>query len=511
MRLVDDVNRALDRAHYDLGYEIWRACMASFDWYLDSGRFGSATDPGISDLDCVLIVKDGTLAEAISAHRAWVASQNDESRFLFFHDPVFVPQAGSAVAGRLHTVVGLQWDRGHGYWDEDVPAESKLYTNLVWTLFMMPLCSRIVRKSGVQSLRGALSYLKNLHYSEAYWTAIVGGNLTARDPLSISRDLRRAVVRREIGLADLTRVIRDEFEASLVRLSSLLDLFGENLTSTPGQRNFRGAHKKVVTKSFGEISAGPRTIIDSRADHTMLHNAIFDLTFDQGSVPSRYSRAAEEYWAASARMKAVLVAENIPPESFFPKPFNYQPGIDDVDLDSHEFACIEMPTAITSKQLGGGRASIGEAGHLVYGPYVRIKREGRYCVALTYATTACPKARAGILEVAVSWIDEQGEQVGWDVLGQVDLVPTGGSRSEGRIEFNTTGCRGALLETRVFVEAGAEMNAFRVRTWRSDSATGLERTTPVYRKGMRFPPQLKRIVRRIVIAIPKIRTGGGGK
>ena len=37
---------------------------------------------------------------------------------------------------------------------------------------------------------------------------------------------------------------------------------------------------------------------------------------------------------------------------------------------------------------------------------------------------------------------------------------------EARVEFDTTGFAGKLLETRVYVEEGVIMNAFHIRTWR---------------------------------------------
>jgi hypothetical protein len=137
------------------------------------------------------------------------------------------------------------------------------------------------------------------------------------------------------------------------------------------------------------------------------------------------------------------------------------------NLDRHMFFCIEMPSAMSSKQEFGGRVSTGAAGHLVHGPYVRVEREGRFCAELSYLTKNCESIRAGVLDVTASRVSG-GRQSDFHTLGCRELIPTNGGMAEAAIEFDTRGLEGALLEFRVYVDEGVELNAFHIRTWRVD-------------------------------------------
>jgi hypothetical protein len=137
------------------------------------------------------------------------------------------------------------------------------------------------------------------------------------------------------------------------------------------------------------------------------------------------------------------------------------------NLDRHMFFCIEMPTSIPSAHEFGGRASTGAPGHLVHGPYLRIEQENLYCAELSYLVRACCGTKVGNFEIAVSRIDESGKQGNFRTLARVDLIPTDGNMAEARLEFDTTGFRGMLLEFRVYVEEGIKMNAYHIRTWRT--------------------------------------------
>ena len=112
--------------------------------------------------------------------------------------------------------------------------------------------------------------------------------------------------------------------------------------------------------------------------------------------------------------------------------------------------------------------STGKAGHLVHGPYVRIEREGRFCAELSYLTKSCGARRAGIFDVTSSRVIG-GRQSNFQTLGYHELVPTNEGMAEAAIEFDTRGLAGALLEFRVHVEEGVELNAFHIRTWSMDS------------------------------------------
>lgn len=139
-------------------------------------------------------------------------------------------------------------------------------------------------------------------------------------------------------------------------------------------------------------------------------------------------------------------------------------------LDRHMFFCLDLRCAVSSRSEHGGRVSTGAAGHLVHGPYLPIDKEGRYSAELSYLTRECPGPVAGNLEVAVSRLDGNKRQTDFKTLARVDLPATGGNMREARVAFDTTGLRGMLLETRVYVAEGVIMNAFHIRTSREGAA-----------------------------------------
>lgn len=139
-------------------------------------------------------------------------------------------------------------------------------------------------------------------------------------------------------------------------------------------------------------------------------------------------------------------------------------------LDRHMFFCHELPGAIPSRAEHGGRISTGTAGHLVHGPYLRLEREGRFAAELCYLTRSNgPGKRAGVFEVTACQADA-ARQLDFRTLGRCELGWTDGNVRAARIEFDTTGAAGSLLELRVYVDEGVELNAFHMRTSSIDEA-----------------------------------------
>jgi hypothetical protein len=136
------------------------------------------------------------------------------------------------------------------------------------------------------------------------------------------------------------------------------------------------------------------------------------------------------------------------------------------NLDRHMFFCSEMPSATASQHELGGRISTGAQGHLVHGPYVSIQAEAHFRAQLSYLTKGGGSEQAGAFDVTAGRLDDKGTLTDFRILGQVVLPATRGNMREARVEFDTTGLRGMLLETRVYVNEGVIMNAFHIRTAR---------------------------------------------
>jgi hypothetical protein len=470
MILVDDLVRSVTESDYDRSYHAWRDHMSSFDWCLDTGRFGSVGEPGVSDLDCIALVRDGSHAAALDSHSTWLARQPGAWQFLFAHPPYIVTEAARDIAPILHTLHNLRWDRGTGPKMSAVSPEAGHFAHLVYALVIGPECARKIEKHGSLSLRLMLLLLKSLHVSEGYWADALADDTASIAPVARSRQLRCAVLAHAIPTAQLRENLKAEIRASIVRLSGLLDAYGERLSavSPDTAQQSSSAPLSRLTRTYGRVFAGSRTMIGPLEDTITLHRSVFAVAFGLASPATPLGAAAAAFWEATLRMRAIRTSENLL-EDCFPRPFYYQPGLDDADLDDQEFNCLAMPTAVPSRTLAAGRISTGVAGHLVYGPYVRILKESRYHAEVTYATESCSLERAGAFDISVCRIDAHGNQDRFQTLAFADLPPTGRAPGMARIDFDTTGHGGALLETRVFADAGAQLHVFRIRIRRAQS------------------------------------------
>jgi hypothetical protein len=254
-----------------------------------------------------------------------------------------------------------------------------------------------------------------------------------------------------------------EIRSSISRLCEHLDSYGAKVPykacASPGAiERFTGA--------YGRITAAEETTLDAREHKTTLHRNIFALAFGLLPADTPLGQASASFWEATSRLRAIQEKERLRQDWYFPRPFYYKPGVDDADLGRQQFSCAALPAATAFQESHDARASIGTAGHLVYGPYVRIQHEGSYSAALSYQTTSCRGPTVGNFELVASRLDQRGQQMGFKTLGQVQLPPTNGKKREARVEFDTTGFAGSLLETRVYVEEEVIMNAFHIRTWR---------------------------------------------
>jgi hypothetical protein len=460
--LVDDVERGLTSEDYDEGYRAWRDHISGFDWCIDTGRFGSVGEPGISDLDCAAVIHDGHHQAAIDVHRAWLDLQSRERQFLFPHEPLFITEGARPLVPLLHTVRGLRWDGKPRIAMQGLPAEASLMAHLAYALAVAPECVRRIEHQGRLSLRLFLLFLKSLHASEEYWGGMAGdGGSRTAPPLTDSRRLRLAVLNRDIPDAQLTGIVLGEIKSSISRLCRHLDAFGAEI---PGAENHasRGATEQF-TRTYGRITAAQATKLDAREHETALHRNVFALAFGLLSRDTPLGRASASFWGATGRMRAIQEKERLREDWYFPRPFYYQPGVDDADLADQRFSCAALPSATAFQESGDARMSVGTAGHLVYGPYVRIQQDARYMATLSYLTTSCGGPIVGNLEIVASRLDEKGQQMGFTTLGQVQLSPTHGKTREASVEFDATSFAGRLLEVRVYVEEGVIMKAFHIR------------------------------------------------
>jgi hypothetical protein len=140
---------------------------------------------------------------------------------------------------------------------------------------------------------------------------------------------------------------------------------------------------------------------------------------------------------------------------------------------SRTYIATDMPHQVPVREADGGVETLGHAGCLLHGPYEPIDEEGSYKATLTYmASPAQPGQPAGRFEVSCY----RHGQV--DTLGAVPLSGTEGRAVTVPLVFSTASRTGWLLETRVFAEEGARLNALSVRVIREEDHDGLQHDAP---------------------------------
>ena len=124
----------------------------------------------------------------------------------------------------------------------------------------------------------------------------------------------------------------------------------------------------------------------------------------------------------------------------------------------------QMLHQIPAETVNGGIKNVGSRGCLVHGPYEPIEVAGRFRATLTYSCNGrSEKAVSGHFDVSCF---KDGNV---DVLARSELRGIKGQVHSAAIDFSTEGYVGGLLETRVFVEKRAEINAYSIRITEADS------------------------------------------
>jgi glycosyltransferase involved in cell wall biosynthesis len=131
---------------------------------------------------------------------------------------------------------------------------------------------------------------------------------------------------------------------------------------------------------------------------------------------------------------------------------------DAVELDNRIFACTGLPCDIEHIDEIDGRISQGAPGCLVYGPYVKIKREARYIAELLYSTDGNSQDSVGIFDVTINQ----------KIVSEIRLRATDNNVKRARVVFETSHLIGQLLETRVMAERGVRLKAQLIHVWREE-------------------------------------------
>ncbi|MFH1499599.1 MAG: hypothetical protein ABII82_17450, partial [Verrucomicrobiota bacterium] len=168
MRILDDVRRDLRKEDYDDAMasflRICRECGVE-----DSavGFFGNIGEPGISDIDAV-VVGTGEVLSHLSLRHQEERRRSVLFAYVFWHDPLWLLEDAQKWCARLHTLENLRWVAADcaRTWTMEQGGGSVL--RVAWFIYLMGIHRswlRKVRSGSSLGLRQLLLLHKNLHHS----------------------------------------------------------------------------------------------------------------------------------------------------------------------------------------------------------------------------------------------------------------------------------------------------------------------------------------------------------
>lgn len=180
------------------------------------GIFGAVSNPGISDLDFLVIGSINKLKRIKEKHNLLLES-NEKYKYIFWHTPVFVPDIIFDKAHLFHTFDNLEFLKGGIEINRRSFNQNNLL-HLIWFIFLIDVYHSIMKKKLNRepiSMRLLLLVYKNINYSFNNFS-IVSDNLN--NQIAHSSDLRKYVIQNY----DKFEAIHENFI-----LSNLSNLFKE--------------------------------------------------------------------------------------------------------------------------------------------------------------------------------------------------------------------------------------------------------------------------------------------
>lgn len=224
MNLKDDVRRGLTASHYDsLIGELFNSLQES-ESVVGLGLFGEIANPGISDVDALVVTTPGSERLIHDLCAAWIR-RNEVASYLFTHPPLIIGVDLLPAASKLHTLYNVRWHYQRMAFQLDRPSLSQeRYLEAVWCTFLLNIVARTLLFKD-PSLRSILLVLKNLHQSCMNLGSRLGNDV---DYMELSKSLRHDALVNQAGNEHLMRRIGLEFLKAHEIMSKMLDqIFGQ--------------------------------------------------------------------------------------------------------------------------------------------------------------------------------------------------------------------------------------------------------------------------------------------
>lgn len=183
------------------------------------GEFGNASFPSISDLDVFICLKNQNFLEDRKRIIDFIAS-NEVRQYLFFHDPLILPENILMYFKQFHTAYNLNFSYNKtNIIIPETDAEQLKLLNNIWTTYLMGIGPGILINSEF-NIRDKLLVLKNICQS----IVNIDPNSNA---LLFSEEIRKRAMTNDLSLVEVNNVFKNKLN-ELYQISENLQ-FGENI------------------------------------------------------------------------------------------------------------------------------------------------------------------------------------------------------------------------------------------------------------------------------------------
>ncbi|MCT4645608.1 MAG: hypothetical protein N4A74_11535 [Carboxylicivirga sp.] len=240
-------------------------------------KFGEIKDPGISDVDLLIVVKDGHLKNLYSIINKLIRS-NIHFSYLFLHDPIIVEEGDLAAFKKIHSLENISCivsKKEIVFEQTEQDIKQAIYLN--WILFLLQYTDEVINGIVGYDERQIHHLLKNVSVSLNYI-----------DPDSKVKDkivqIRRKSINGQIGKKELDNELKVLYKKLI---NANFDVFNNNIHKCVRKKFLAGKNVifiksdsvKFVTKNNKVIYYLPSPLFDYSYDliiNTKSNNVIKD-------------------------------------------------------------------------------------------------------------------------------------------------------------------------------------------------------------------------------------------
>ncbi|WP_209330311.1 hypothetical protein [Lunatimonas salinarum] len=223
--------------YQDSFYDLGEFCKKHLSLVL-YGQFGNPSFPSISDLDVLICLKDSQFSKERKQILNYI-EQDSVRKYLFFHDPLIIPESILPDLTFMHTLYGLNLEYNVcNYIPKLQSEEHSNFLNLIWATFLISISPSFFIK-GKRSDRDLLLLFKNIcqsidNFSDKY------------NALKVSSEARENYFNGSLNGADIQDLVANYYSILL----DCLDIYDNfNIGGVVFKSRYLVSYNKIIKRN----------------------------------------------------------------------------------------------------------------------------------------------------------------------------------------------------------------------------------------------------------------------